>query len=130
PGGISVVNNSGGTGRVNVNVVGRVDFNDDQSNYSNINLIINNQSEARFYRDGAMGSATATVMPGGFIIASSSGPGGSTAFNGDIHIMSGGGIQINAQDLNSNPAGLSGSGTITRDPNIIVWLNTVEAING
>ena len=129
-GGISVVNNTGSTGRVNVNLVGRVDFDDDASDYSNVNFIVNNQSEARFYRLGAMGSATATVMSGGMIIASSAQNGGSSAFNGNILIKTGGGIQINSKDITGANAGLSGSGTITREPNIIVWLNTSEAING
>ncbi|HEY7118198.1 MAG TPA: PEP-CTERM sorting domain-containing protein [Tepidisphaeraceae bacterium] len=129
-GALSVVNNTGNAGRVNVTIDGRVDFDDDQSNYSNVNFIIGNQTEARFYRDAALGGATATVMPGGFLIASSAQNGGSTAFNGDILIKSGGGLQINSKDLAGNNAGLNGTGTITREPNIILWLNHSEALNG
>jgi len=128
-GSLSIANNTGAP-RVKVNLVGRVDFDDDTSNYSNADFVINNQSEARFYRDAALGGANVTVMPGGLIIASSSQNGGSSAFNGNVLIKSGGGIQINSKDVNGNNSGLIGTGTITREPNIIVWLNHSEALNG
>jgi hypothetical protein len=128
-GALSIVNATGNP-EVNVTLLNRVDIAHNNANFVGTHFHVTNGTEVRMWADGAMGSGRATVYAGGLLSASGAGDGGSTAFNGNVHIKSGGALQINSRDVFATIAGLNGTGTITREPNIIVWVNHSEALTG